>query len=303
VVLASFNMDLVMRAERQPAPGETLQGEFATYLGGKGFNQAIATRRLGAGVSVIGRVGNDEYGRLFLDALDREGIDRSSVSIDGEVGTGVAQIIVDERGENAIVQAPRANRRIARADVDATSAAFEGSGAALFQLETSDEAALAFAQAARARGVRTILNPAPARRVSATLLALADVIVANALEAATLSNEHVADRDDAVRAAKSLRERLRASIVVTLGQDGAVFDDRHASGHIRAHDIDAVDAVGAGDAFCAALAVATSEGADLEHAVRFATAAGALATTKRGAEPSMPYRHEVEALLAKGVTT
>jgi ribokinase len=301
VVLASFNMDLVMRTERQPARGETLQGEFAMFLGGKGFNQAIAARRLGADVSVIGRVGDDAFGRRFLDALDREGIERSFVSVDPDAGTGVASIIVDGSGENAIVQAPQANRNVAVADIERAAAVFEGAQVALLQLETSEAGAIAFARAARIAGARTILNPAPAAKVVSALLGLADVLVPNEIEAETISGNKIGSVDDAVSVAAGLRDACGCGTIVTLGERGAIVVDGATSTHVQAHDVAAIDTVGAGDAFCAALAVALAEGASLVDAARFANAAGALATTRAGAEPSMPYRREVGALL-KGVT-
>jgi ribokinase len=303
VVLASFNMDLVMRTPRQPAAGETLQGEFAMHLGGKGFNQAVAARRLGAEVGVIGRVGDDEFGRRFLDALDQEGIDRRHVSIDHEIGTGVASIIVDESGENAIVQAPRANRRLSPAHISAALPAFTHADCALLCLETSDDAAIAFARAGRAAGIRTILNPAPAAPVHEELLTLADVIVANELEAATLVGAAVRTTEDAVEAASLLQSKTGAHAIITLGAEGAVLAHDDATSHAPPHEVHAIDSVGAGDAFCAALAVALSEGVAIADAMAFANAAGALATTKHGAYPSMPYRNDVESLLAKGVTT
>jgi len=295
-VLASFNMDLVMRTARRPEPGETLQGEFAMYLGGKGFNQAVAARRLGAEVRVIGRLGDDEFGRQFLSALDREGIERAHVSLDPDLGTGVAAIVVDQRGENAIIQAPRANRRVSIEDIRRARPAFDGAAAALLQLETSDEGAVAFAREARTRGTRVILNPAPAAPVGSELLALADVIVANEVEAAAAAKTSIDARD----AARRLAAMHGADVIVTLGTDGAFAACGGKELHCPAHLVDAIDTVGAGDAFCAALAVALAEGAPTFEAVRFANAAGALATTRHGAEPSMPHRDEIETLLAKG---
>jgi ribokinase len=300
VVLASFNMDLVMRTERQPSRGETLQGEFATFLGGKGFNQAIAARRLGAEVSAIGRVGDDEFGRRFLDALDREDTERFGVSVDPAAGTGVASIIVDASGENAIVQAPQANRNVMLDDIERARVSFEGAQAALLQLETSDEGAIAFARAARVAGARTILNPAPAARVAPELLELADVLAPNEIEAETITGTRIESIEDAMRVAASLRDAHGCGTIVTLGERGAVVSDGATTAHVPAHRVDAIDTVGAGDAFCAALAVALAEGASLADAAHFANAAGALATRRAGAEPSMPYRAEVEALL-KGV--
>lgn len=295
VVLAGFNMDLVMRAERMPSRGETLQGEFETYLGGKGFNQAIAARRLGAEVAVVGRVGDDEFGRRFLDALDANDIRHEAVTVDGETGTGVASILVEPDGSNSILQAPRANRHVSPADVTRDPALFSNARVALLQLETSMPAAVEFARRARAAGALTLLNPAPASDVPPELLALTDVLVPNEIEARHLTGGH--EYDDPFEMAGALLERGPQAVVVTLGDRGAVVRTREVRANLPAFKIDAIDTVGAGDAFCAALAVAMAEGASLMEAVRFANAAGAVASTRAGAEPSMPARAEVEAML------
>ncbi len=307
-VLASFNMDLVMRAERLPRPGETLQGDFAMYLGGKGFNQAVAARRLGADVAAIGRVGDDDFGAAFLDTLDAEGIDRRGVSIDPERGTGVASIVVDADGENAIIQSPRANRALSADDVRRAAAAIDGASCALFQLELSDAAVYEYARLARSAGATVIFNPAPAAAVADSIVALAEIIVPNQIEACTLTGielprgagfQPARSIDNAYAAAEALRKRGPAVAVITLGSQGAVAVAEGVRIHVPAFAVDIVDTVGAGDAFCAALAVRLAEGADLADAVRFAAAAGAVACTRPGAEPSMPRRIEVEALLAK----
>jgi ribokinase len=296
-VLASFNMDLVMRAERLPAPGETLQGDFAMFLGGKGFNQAIAARRLGAAVVVAGRVGDDEFGQAFLAALDREAIDRAAVVIDAGAGTGVASIVVDPSGENAIIQAPRANRAMTEADVARLD--LRDVDAALLNLETSWEAAHAFARRARDAGALVVCNPAPAAPVSDELLTLCDVLVPNAIEAAALTGLAVGSRDEAIAAAQVLRRRGPGSVVVTLGEQGAAAVDGTTQLCLAPPGVRTVDTVGAGDAFCAALAVRLAERATLAEAVRFADAAGALATTVAGGEPAMPRRAAVDELLSR----
>ncbi len=299
-VLGSFNMDLVMRAERRPLVGETLQGDFAMHLGGKGFNQAVAARRLGADVAITGRVGDDEFGRAFLAALDRDGIDRRAVAVDPTAGTGIASIVVEPDGGNTILQDPRANRGLTAADV-AAPALFAAAAVAMLQLETSMPAAIEFARRARAAGATTLLNPAPAAAVPAELLALSDVLVPNEIEARTLTGAAGHGIEAAFdMAAVLLRGRPRA-VVITLGERGTVLVDETHRVHVPRFDVQAVDTVGAGDAFCAALAVRIAEGAVLVEAVRFANAAGAIATTRPGAEPSMPHRDEVESLLSRGV--
>lgn len=311
-VLASFNMDLVMRVERRPLAGETLQGEFATHLGGKGFNQAVAARRLGAEVAVTGRVGDDDYGRAFLGALDAEGIDRRAVVVDPVEGTGMASIYVEPDGTNTIVQAPRANRNVLPADffaggtveidyanVTETSrcaipALLHRFDATIASLETNDEALRGFHElAALATGdiereTLTVLNAAPARAVSSAVLGSAAVLVVNEVEAAAITTKRCED----LASARLLARELGA--VITLGKVGAVSANTHAA----AYDVPVVDTTGAGDAFCAALAIRLAEGAELADAMRFANAAGALACTKHGAYESMPARADVEALLA-----
>lgn len=299
-VLGSFNMDLVMRAERRPEAGETLQGEFAMFLGGKGFNQAIAARRLGAEVVVAGRVGNDDFGRLFLAALDREGIDRRAVVVDPIAGTGVASIIVEPDGTNTIVQAPRANRNVTAHDIERAATIFVGAHAAMMQLETSALGVISFASAARIAGALTVLNPAPAAIVGDELMSLIDVVVPNEIEAEALIHASVSSTESAFAAVDALRARGPETVVITLGEQGAIGCARDWRVRAGALQVEVVDTVGAGDAFCAALVVRLAEGAAFADAMHFAVAAGALACTKHGAEPSMPPRDEVEALLQKG---
>ncbi len=299
-VLASFNMDLVMRAERRPEAGETLQGVFSMFLGGKGFNQAVAARRLGADVAVAGRVGDDEFGRRFLDALDREGIDRRAVVIDATAGTGVASIVVEPDGTNTILQAPRANRNVTPADIDRAAATFAGADVAMLQLETSADGAIAFARSMRAANARVLLNPAPASPVADGLLALIDIIVPNQIEAEALTGGRLSSIDEAFAAADRLRARGPDTVVITLGERGAIARSPTVREHALPFDVAVVDTVGAGDAFCAALAVRLAEGSGLADAVRFANAAGALACARHGAEPSMPARAAVDELQARG---
>jgi ribokinase len=297
VVMASCNMDLVMRAQRMPSPGETLQGSFAMFLGGKGFNQAVAARRLGAAVAVIGRVGRDQFGDAFIAALDAEGIDRAGVSADPKAGTGVASIVVRDDGENAILQAPRANRTLTAQRVREAAAAITGASAALFQLEMDEGGCAEFASLARSAGARTTFNAAPATGTGHDLLPLADLVVVNEIECGALNGEHCTDAHEA---AARLAARGR-DVVLTLGARGAtaIFDAERIN--VPPFAVDAVDTVGAGDAFCAALTVRLAEGASPREALTFAAAAGAIACTREGAEPAMPRRAEVESLLAKGM--
>ena len=295
-VLASFNMDLVMRVGRRPEAGETLQGEFAMHLGGKGFNQAVAARRLGADVVVCGRVGDDEFGRRFLAALDAEGIDRRAVVVDSEAGTGVATIYVEPDGTNTIVQSPRANLNTTAADVERAVPLFEDAQIAMTQRELSLAGTRQFLEIAWCVGGR-FFNPAPAGDVPRDILALSDIVVANEIEARALLGLPCGTVAECRNAAGELRGRGHRIVVITMGAEGAIGVSAESAAHAPAIAVPVADTTGAGDAFCAGLAVRLAEGAELADAMRFGNAAGAVACTKDGAYPSMPYRAEVEALL------
>ncbi len=295
VVVGAFNLDLVFWAERRPRRGESLMGQrFDMFPGGKGFNQAVAAARLGADVTMIGRLGSDSFAAPFLEALGVEGIDARHVIRDLDAGTGVAAPLVEPDGSNSIVFVPRANMRLTATDVEAAAHAIQASDALLFQLETPPDASLRAAEIARDAGVRIVFNPAPAVSFPETLWQFCDVLVPNEVEAAMLSGRPASDPANAARA---LLARGPQTIVVTLGEKGALLVTKEGVQYFAAHKVEVVDSVAAGDAFCGALAVRLAEGATPSEAVRFANASGALATTVAGAAPSMPQRAAVEALL------
>ncbi len=268
VVLGSFMMDLVVRAPRRPVPGETVVGTgFDQFLGGKGCNQAVAAARTGASAAMVGRVGDDEYGRRFLALLAREGIDAAHVIVDVAEGTGVATPLVEPSGENSIVIVPRANHHVLADDVAHAGACIDAARVLLLQLELPLEAAAAAAARARAAGVTVVLNPAPAVGDLFPLEGLVDVLVPNEVEAATLTGIE----DDPLAAAKALRDRFGGAVVVTLGVQGALVlpaDGAHEL--VPAHAVDVVDTVGAGDAFCGSLGARLAAGDDLLTAARYA---------------------------------
>ena len=293
-VVGAFNLDLVFWAERRPQRGESLMGRrFGMFPGGKGFNQAVAAARLGAEVHMIGRLGTDDFARPFLETLAAEGIDERYVVRDPEAGTGVASPVVEADGSNSIIFVPRANLRLSPADVEAAADAIRASDVLLFQLETPPDASLRAAELARQAGALVIFNPAPALPFPDALWPLCDVLVPNEVEAAMLSGQPTGDPGNAARA---LLARGLQAVVVTLGEKGALLVTREGEQHFSPHTVEVVDTVAAGDAFCGALAVCLAEGDLLPEAVRFANAAGALATTIAGAAPSMPQRAAVEAL-------
>ena len=276
-VIGSINVDLVVRAESLPSPGETVTGgTFERHGGGKSANQAVAAARAGAAVRMIGAVGEDELGEEALAQLAAEGIDVSRVArLDAP--TGVALIAVDAKGENQIAVASGANAELPAAAVEAGLADATG-GVALIALEVPDAPVLAGARAARAAGLEVVVNPAPARPLGDELLSLAPILTPNGGEAAALSGE-----DDPEAAARALAARTGAAVVVTVGARGALLAADGELERIPAPAVEAVDTTGAGDAFNGALAAALAGGATLPDAVRAAVAVAAESVRKPGA--------------------
>lgn len=294
VALGSCVVDLVFRMPRLPGRGETLFARSAgIYPGGKGLNQAIAARRLGAETTLIANMGDDLFGHYLLELLSGEGVDTRYVARDAANGTGFAAPVVFDDGENSILSAPQANLALQTALVEAAREAIAAAGALLLQFEAPMEANIVAARIARAAGTRVVLNPAPVVAHPPELLALADVLVVNEVEAAMLAGgTHPAAQTRTLLGGRELA-------VVTLGEQGAVFATASGeAGVVEAFPVQAIDSVGAGDAFCAALAVALCEGQAAGAAVRFAAAAGALAVTVAGAVTSLPRRAAVDRLLS-----
>ena len=298
-VVGSFNMDLVFGAARLPEPGETVSGSaFGMFIGGKGANQAVAAARAGAHVEMIGRLGSDPFGKDVTAALEGEGIRLRYVVRDPHEGTGVAGIVVAIDGTNSIVVVPRANARLSEADVRKARSAIAAADVLLLQLEVPLEASLAAAKIARQAGVKVVLNPAPARDLPEALYALVDILTPNESETRFLTDVHVSTPDGAAEAARILRTRGVKTVLMTLGERGALLMEEGARPReIPTYPVEPVDTTAAGDAFCGALAVALAEGRPMEDAAHFACAAGALACTVMGAGPSLPTRAAIEALL------
>ena len=294
VVVGSLNQDIVVRADRIPGPGETILGAgVAMFAGGKGANQAVAAARAGVDVRMIGRVGSDDAGRSLLDGLRRDRVEVRHVGTCEHDPTGTALITVAANGENSIVVVPGANARVRPEHVDDAieGGVFVGAAVVLAERECPADVVERAFRAAREAGVRTILNVAPADGFDRSLLALVDVVVVNEHELAMITGG-----PDADVGMKDLAARV-PTVVVTLGASGVALAGV-VSGRIRAHRVDVVDTTGAGDAFCGAFAAALACGADVMSAARRGNAAGALATTKAGAQASLPTAAEVDALLA-----
>ena len=304
LVVGSLNMDLVIKADRMPLPGETIPGHgFQTIPGGKGANQAVAAARLGGQVAMAGRVGDDDFGIALVENLSLQGVDTSPVQVDGEAATGIALIIVDQRGENSIVVAGGANLRVSPKDVDALAGLWPRAKLLLLQFEVPLETvSYAMAKAAH-HGVKVILNPAPARVVSPQLLSQADYLVPNEIEASMLTGVEVRDLASAEEAARKLLGYGVPVVIVTLGEKGALVVTGEQVVHVPAWQVDAVDTTAAGDAFNGGLAAALLQGFDLKEAVRYATCAGTLAATTFGAQTSLPTAGEVQAFYRRGTPT
>lgn len=288
-------MDVVVRAARLPRPGETVVGSsVATFVGGKGNNQAIAAARLGASVALIGKVGEDAFGAEIVAYAERSGVECSGVLRDPAQATGVAVPVVFDDGGNSIFAVPQANLALTAAEVERRASSIEQASALVLQFEVTMEATVAAAHIAHRAGVPVVLNTAPFSDPPGGLLALASVLVANETEASGLC----ARQADPLRQAVSLLDEGPGAVIVTLGEHGLVAAVRDGPTLVRpGFPVRAIDSVGAGDAFCGALAVALAEQLPLPDAIRFAQAAGALATTRPGAAASLPWRAEVEALL------
>jgi ribokinase len=294
VVVGSINHDLTVVTTRLPQAGETVLGtNHYTGGGGKGANQAVAAARLGARVALVGRVGEDEHGQTMIGALANEGIDVSSVGVDGEAPTGLAVITVDEHAENTIVVSPGSNMRLLPPHLDEDLIA--NASVVLTQLEVPIETVAAAAQLTTGK---FILNPAPGHHLPGELLDRVDVLVPNRTELGILAGRDVPKGVAEVEhAARSVG--IDAAVVVTLGAEGALLVTPDRAKAFPAPDVLPVDPTGAGDAFCAAIAHGLSAGMDLPDAVGRAVIAGALATTRPGAQAAMPTNDEVEAHLGR----
>lgn len=309
LVIGSLNADLVVRAPRFPAPGETISGgDLLTIPGGKGANQAVAAARQGANVAIVGRVGRDNFAPFLIENLNANHVNTAHV-LEDNVASGTAIIIVDENGQNSIVISPGANGKVDTQDVDSAPDA----KVLLLQFEIPMETVLHAAKRYKAQGATVILNPAPARQISSDLLAHVDILVPNESELALLSNLPVTDIPSAEVAAQEILKHGVKTVIVTLGSKGALLVSASQTIHVDAYQVEVVDTTAAGDAFIGGFAsklleiILESSGSPLEeeqqavrlqNAVRYGCACGALAATKLGAQPSLPSKEEVQKFLA-----
>lgn len=300
VVLGSINADHILNLDAFPTPGETVTGNrYQVAFGGKGANQAVAAGRSGANIAFIACTGDDDTGERVRKQLASDNIDIAPVSVVEGESTGVALIFVNAEGENVIGIHAGANAALTAERVAAQHESIASADALLMQLETPVESVLAAAKIAHENHTTVVLNPAPARVLSDELLALVDIITPNETEAEKLTGIRFENDDDAARAAKALHQKGINTVIITLGSRGVWASVKGEGRRVPGFKVKAVDTIAAGDTFNGALVTALLEGEPLDTAIRFAHAAAAIAVTRPGAQPSVPWRNEIDEFLSQ----
>ena len=293
-VIGSTNMDMVVKTKHIPTPGETvLGGAFLMNPGGKGANQAVSIARLGGSVDFLSKVGNDVFGIQSTQTFEEEGIDVKSLLLDSNTPSGVALITVDGKGENSIVVASGANANLNPTDVENYFLKNPDVQILLMQLEIPIETVKLAAQYASSRGIKVILNPAPANPLIREFFDVIDILTPNSNEAEMLTGITVKDIPTAKKAAESIYKQGVKNVLITLGAKGAVLLNKEGFYAIPARKVEAIDTTAAGDVFNGALATAIAEGKDILSGARFAVQAASITTTRMGAQSSIPYRNEI----------
>lgn len=300
LVVGSANTDLSVRVPHLPGAGETVLGStFFTAFGGKGANQALASQRAGARVAFLTKLGQDRYGQDYVRYLQQEGLDMTDVQWDSGLPSGIALITVDRHGQNQIAVAAGANAALHPAHLQGLERHLGSSRVLLTQLEIPLVTVEAALRQAKAAGMTTLLNPAPAQPLPARLSHLVDILVPNEQEAALLCGKPVRTLRQAQRAASDLHQRGYDTVIITLGARGLVYTNAQASSHLPAHIVQVRDTTAAGDTFVGYLACALAEGRLLADALQVANAAAALTVTREGAQPSIPHRSDVQQFLSR----
>jgi ribokinase len=294
----SINTDLVVHLQRSPDAGETVTGQsFAIFGGGKGANQTLASARSGARTAILGAVGNDDFGHQRLSDLTADRVDVENVAVSATVSSGVALIFVESSGENRIAYVPGATMTVTADQAVEAFIRFQPA-VVLTTLELPHESLLAVFEMAKKAGSTVIVNATPEPAQGKDLVALADVLIANEAEACELLDVPTGDQDWDDLAGKLLKMGIEA-VLITLGAAGAILKTDDATHRLTAQKVEVVDTTGAGDAFCGALAAALSRDCSLLESAKIGVAAGAVAVTKPGAQPSMPTLAEIEQLISK----
>lgn len=295
VVIGSSNTDLVIRTPQFPEPGETvIGGEFNTFAGGKGANQAVAASRLGADVTFVTKVGDDSFGKVAVQGFKKEGIRTDYIFTDKSLPSGVASIILNEQGQNSIIVAPGANNALSKENVQLVKETLQNADLLLIQLEVPLKTVLFSIELSYTLGVRVILNPAPAFELPKEVYTKIDVITPNETEAALLTGIEVVDSETASLAATKFLDLGVKHVVITLGENGLFYKNAQTEFLLPAIKTEVKDTTAAGDIFNGALAVALSEGENWHNALKFANIAASIGVSRLGAQTSVPFRNEVD---------
>lgn len=299
-VVGSSMIDLISKVPRLPKLGETLVGRsFHLGYGGKGANQAVMAAKLGAQVTMVNKVGHDVFGEGTIRNYNEQGIDTTFVTFDESEFSGVAPIFVDDNAQNFIVIVPGANLGLLPEDVQKAREVILGADILICQLEIRTETSLEAFRIAKSGNVRTILNPAPAAPIPDELLQLSDICAPNETETELLTGQAVGTLAEAEIAARKLLSRGTKTVILTLGERGALLVDEDSVENIPAVKVDAVDPTGAGDAFIGSLAVYLGEGLPMRDAIRRANAIAALSVMRIGTQVSFPQRAEADDFLKR----
>jgi ribokinase len=298
VVIGSANTDFTVRLKRLPQLGETVSGgEFYTSFGGKGANQAVAAHKAGAEVRFLAKLGRDQNGDAIINNLEALGLTSEGILRDESRHSGVALIMVDRMGNNAIAVAPGSNWNLTQEDIRRAKPQISWGQVLLVQLEIPLPTVEEALRLAKTHGLMTILNPAPARLLPVEVLSLADILTPNEMEVGTLTGIPLDNVDEAAPAGKKLLESGAKQVIVTLGKEGACWIRKDGAQTFPSFPVEAIDSTAAGDAFNGALACAVAEGHPIQEAIRLGNAAGAIAVTRKGAQDSLPTREEIMNLL------
>ncbi|MBC5830534.1 ribokinase [Vibrio sp. A11] len=300
VVLGSVNADHVLQVPTFPRPGETLHGRnYQVIPGGKGANQAVAAARLKADIGFIACVGDDAFGIESCERFKRDGMDIRGVKVQADCPTGIAMIQVSDRGENSICLSAEANDRLTAEAIEDDLPSIRAASYLLMQLETPIDGIIKAAQVAKQAKTKVVLNPAPARELSSSLLSCVDVITPNETEAQVLTGITVTDDASAQQAATVLHQQGIEIVIITLGAKGVWLSEHGRGQLIPGFRVSATDTTAAGDTFNGAFVTGLLENMPLESAIKFAHAAAAISVTRFGAQTSIPTRQEVDEFLAQ----
>lgn len=295
LVVGSFVTDLVATTDRAPEAGESVRGNsFNIYLGGKGINQAVAAKRMGADVVMVGCVGNDSFGKDFLEMMRQEGLDTRYIKVSETSPTGCSLVILDKSGQNRICMTPGANLDYTVEDLRDIENLVEEADTVVTQCEMLPEIVDELAKMCRKHGKKFILNPAPARALSDEVISSTYVISPNETELGVIVGRETVTDDDYIEGAKILLNKGAENVIVTLGDRGSLLVNGDGAEIVPSIKVKAVDTVGAGDSFTGSLSAFVTEGKDVLSAMRLSTRVASLQVTRHGAIPSMPYREEIE---------